>query len=130
MGFLWKKGTESSKKVSGTAKRGRRELSSIRLAIPASRSAVIPQLNRAAERLFQHGLELDVSERTFLFQMCTNAFEFVVVDVWEVLDVGGAAYNEPKAGWLVAQSGNGWDGGRRWVTALLNSLAGTDSDLL
>src|SRR6185312_14163481 len=32
------------------------------------------------------------------------------------------AYNKPKAGWWVAQSGNGWDGGRQWATALLNSL--------
>jgi len=63
-------------------KRRRRELSSIRLAVPASRSAAIPQLNRAAERLFHHGLELDVSERTFLLQMCTNAFEFVVADAF------------------------------------------------
>lgn len=63
-------------------KRGRRELSSIRLAVPASRSAAISQMNRAAERLFHHGLELDVSERTFLLQMCTNAFEFVVADAF------------------------------------------------
>jgi hypothetical protein len=50
----------------------------VRLAVPVSRSVAISQLNRAAERLFQHGLELDVSERTLLLQMCTKAFEFVV----------------------------------------------------
>jgi hypothetical protein len=76
-------------RAKGDGKRGRRELSSIRLAVPASRSAAISQMNRAAERLFHHGLELDVSERTFLLQMCTNAFEFVVADAFAQPDAIG-----------------------------------------
>jgi hypothetical protein len=50
-----------------------RESTTVRLAVPASRSTAIPQLNRAAERFFHHGLELDVSEDEWLrrrIRMC------------------------------------------------------------
>ncbi|EIL94365.1 hypothetical protein UU7_05177 [Rhodanobacter spathiphylli B39] len=65
-----------------TPKRGRRELSSVQLTIRASRSAAVPEFDRASERLFHHGLELGVAERAFLLKVRADVFQLVVADAF------------------------------------------------
>ena len=48
----------------------------------ASRSAAAPELDRASDRLFHHGLELGVAERAFLLQVRADVFQFVVADAF------------------------------------------------
>lgn len=46
----------------------------------SSRSSAVPELNRASERLFHHGLERGVAECTFLLPVRADVFQFIIAD--------------------------------------------------